>query len=158
MSNTHFAELDSNNNVIGVYTFDSNDFTQFGTAPATGSPAHAETIRPLSENAVKYVESSETGAFRQRHAMIDGTYDETKNVFINKKPHASWVLDAGNEWVPPIPLPNNLNYTSDGQTYTFETYMWDEDIATFRAKEAIEADFPPEWIWDKTNLVWNLDS
>lgn len=48
-------------------------------------------------------------------AGIGSTYDPENNSFISKKPFNSWILNHDNQWVPPLPYPN------DGKKYT-----WDE--------------------------------
>jgi hypothetical protein len=48
-------------------------------------------------------------------AKIGGSYDSTKDKFIDPQPYASWTLDENDEWVSP----NGQGYT-DGQ-------MWDEE-------------------------------
>jgi len=154
-----FAELDLNNIVLGVYKFDDLDILNFGQEPNDQAAIHIKNIRPLSQNAVKYIQTFYSGAYRQRVATIGGSYDPVKDVFINPKHHNSWILDTNNNWVPPISYPSTLEYTSNNETYVFETTFWDENLGTFKALEII--DDPSNrntWIWNKDTLTWSIDS
>ena len=75
------------------------------------------------ENPGGYIEYSPTGEFRKNAAMIGGTYDKEKDIFIDPKPYESWSLDENHNWQPPTPKP-----VKDGFTYIWneETTSWDE--------------------------------
>jgi hypothetical protein len=55
-------------------------------------------------------------------AFVGGIYDSTKQKFIKEKPSPSWVLNEDDEWVPPIPIPNN----GKRNIWNEETSSWDE--------------------------------
>ena len=43
--------------------------------------------------------------FRKQYAGIGYTYDAAKNKFISPQPHASWSLDASDDWQAPVTYP-----------------------------------------------------
>jgi hypothetical protein len=55
-------------------------------------------------------------------AAIGGTWDGTK--FTLPAPYASWVLNADNDWEPPVAMP-----VTEGKYYTWNegTVSWDEN-------------------------------
>lgn len=154
-----FAELDSNNIVLGIYKFDNLDILNFGSEPNDQAVIYIKNIRPLSENAVKYVQTFYSNSHRQRIASVGGSYDPIKDVFINPKPHNSWILNSNNEWIAPIPYPSTLEYISNNETYVFETVFWDENLGTFKALEIInDPSNKNTWTWNKDTLIWTIDS
>lgn len=48
-----------------------------------------------------WVETSETGAFRNKRASIGDTYDAVNDVFIAPQPHPDFTLDENFNWQPP---------------------------------------------------------
>lgn len=55
---------------------------------------------------------------RANYAVIGGSYDRTRDVFIPPKPFESWSLNEETFlWEPPVPEPNDLN----------ATFGWDEE-------------------------------
>jgi hypothetical protein len=147
-----FAELDINNNVLGVYKGCDIDVQNNGGEQSEQAAKYFETIKPLSSNGVKYVQCSFIGAFRGRNGAIGGVYDPNLNVFINPKTHPSWVLDSNQNWIAPINVPITRNYDFNGQTYEFENIMWDENLLTWLGVPVLETG--PEWIWNKDTLSW----
>jgi hypothetical protein len=62
-----------------------------------------------------WIQTSYNNSFRQRYAIVGGTYDTLHDVFIAPKPYKSWVLDDNFNWCAPIKQP------ADGRC------VWDED-------------------------------
>lgn len=58
--------------------------------------------------------------FSSQNAETGGTWDGVK--FLPKKPYPSWVLNADDVWVAPVPYPKN-----ETQEPTTVTYVWDEE-------------------------------
>ena len=60
-------------------------------------------------------------AHEEPKAAIGGTWDGTK--FTLPAPYASWVLNADNDWEPPVAMP-----VTEGKYYTWneETVSWNE--------------------------------
>jgi hypothetical protein len=62
-------------------------------------------------------------ALRGNYASIGGTYDFNNNVFLDKKPFNSWVLNTNTWlWEPPIPRPVDDE----------NIYVWDETTISWR--------------------------
>ena len=113
----HFAELDSNNQVLRVIVVDNRD-----TADATGQ--EDETIgiafcRKLFGGTWR--QTSYNGNFRKNYAGIGYTFDAGRDAFIPPKPFNSWVLNESTcQWQAPVAMP------MDGQMY-----RWDEDTGSW---------------------------
>lgn len=75
------------------------------------------------ENPGEYIEYSLDGSFRKNPAVIGGTYNSDKDIFLHPQPWESWTLDENDNWQPPLPKP-----VKDGFTYVWneETTSWDE--------------------------------
>lgn len=59
----------------------------------------------------------ENGTDEQRNgkaAVIGGSFDPEKKMFIDPKPYPSWILDSNQEWVAPEPMPEG-------------SFEWDEE-------------------------------
>ena len=68
-----------------------------------------------------YVETFRDGT-KFNFAAIGGSYDATREAFINKKPYPSWTLnEATCHWEAPVTYPN------DGKVY-----IWDEEITNWK--------------------------
>ena len=110
----HWAELDSNNEVIRVLVGDNND------------PAGDEGYQWLIDNlGGTWVKTSYNGNIRKNYAGIGYTYDATRDAFIAPKPFDSWVLDEETcRWEAPVAYPN------DGKFYIWneESTSWDEVV------------------------------
>jgi hypothetical protein len=125
----HWAELDSNNEVIRVLVGDNND-------PA-GDEGYQWLIDNLGGTWVKTSYNSvagkrrnpETGeitedpGFRKNYAGIGFTYNETLDAFIPPKPFNSWLLNEDTcLWDAPVAYP------TDGKLYAWneEALNWVE--------------------------------
>jgi len=113
----HFAELDSNNQVLRVIVVDNKD-----TADVNGQ--EDETIgiafcRKLFGGTWR--QTSYNGNLRKNYAGIGYTFDAGLDAFIPPKPYNSWVLDESTcQWQAPTPMP------ADGQMYS-----WNEDTLSW---------------------------
>jgi len=103
----HFAEIDSSNTVLRVIVVaDEHE--------ANG----AEWCHNLLGGT--WVQTSYNNRIRKQYAGIGYTYDETADEFVSPQPHASWSLDANNDWQAPTAKP-------DGNFY------WDEESLSWLA-------------------------
>ena len=111
----HFAELDSNNNVLRVVVISNYDMVD-----ENGNEVEQLGINhcKLLFGGDKWIQTSYNGKFRQRYAMVGGYYDEQENVFIDLKPFNSWVLNEQNVWEAPVPYPTDTDFP--------DAYVWDE--------------------------------
>jgi len=89
---SHFAKLDSNN-VVTTVIKSEQDFINSGKVG----------------DSFLWVQTSYNNNFRGRLAQIGGTYDKVNDVFIDKKPFASWTLDSDFEWQPPVARPSDMD-------------------------------------------------
>ena len=70
-----------------------------------------------------YVETFRDGT-KFNFAAIGGSYDPTREAFINKKPYPSWTLnEATRHWEAPVTYPN------DGKVY-----IWNEEITNWEIR------------------------
>ncbi len=101
----HFAKLDENNIVTGVYVVgDEYEAT------------YAEWRKEFGEVYVQTSYNAASNGFRKNYAGIGYSWDEGRDAFYAPKPFASWVLDESTcRWEAPVPYPN------DGKVYS-----WDE--------------------------------
>mgnify|MGYP000320574923 CR=1 FL=1 len=62
--------------------------------------------------------SDQSKALRKNYAAIGYVYDKERDAFYEQKPFDSWTLNEETcLWEPPIPMPEDTNYT----------YYWDEE-------------------------------
>ena len=105
----HFAKLDENNMVTGVYVVGDEYETTY-----------AEWRKEFGET---YVQTSYNNRIRFNYAGIGYSYDEARDAFIAPKPFNSWVLDEATcAWNSPIAYPN------DGKKY-----RWNEELGNWVA-------------------------
>lgn len=106
----HFAELDSDNNVLRVIVVSNDDCKD-----ASGNESEAVGVA-FCENLFggRWLQTSYNNNIRKQYAGIGYTYDAGADVFIAPQPFPSWALDENHDWQAPVPRP------IDG------SYYWDE--------------------------------
>ena len=115
-----FAVIDENDVVTNVLVIaDADCLDGDGNESESVGQAFCTTLWGSGN----YVQTSYNSTFRKQFAHMGGTFDATKNKFINMKPHASWALDGNDDWMPPVALPDDAkeNIGADGKNY-----MWNE--------------------------------
>lgn len=137
-----FAEVDINGKVLRVVEADNNDIINNGGHQSEQAAKNFENSVKLLSNENKWVESSPTGEFRGRPAVINGTYDSYLNIFISVKPFNSWILDQNKNWVAPVPYPTNQE--------AMPTIFWDENNVRWLG---LNPEFV-EYEWNKDTLTW----
>ena len=140
----HFAELDNNNVVLRVVVV-GND--------CVPSDEHVDGEQ-WCINFFKggtWKQTSYNHNFRKQYAGIGFTYDPAKNKFISPKPHASWALDANDDWQAPVTYPTITTY---GSNDPLDTYLisWDEAGQKWTAKDY--EDPQNNFNWDASALAW----
>ena len=121
----HFATLDSNNKVIAVEVVNNAVITD-----SDGKEQEQLGIDFLIslhrwEMGVTYKQTSYNHNIRKNYACVGGTYDSSKDAFIDPRPIGrdgqvwnSWVLNESTcRWEAPI------TYPTDGKPY-----RWDEEL------------------------------
>ena len=75
----------------------------------------------ISELEGTWVQTSYNSNIRKNYASVGGTYDSTRDAFINPKPYSSWILDETTcQWNPPVEIPDKEN-----------KYVWNEDTTSW---------------------------
>jgi len=114
----HFAQIDSNNQVLQVIVVADKD-----TSDDSGN--EVESIGVAFCNRLwggTWLKTSYNGNIRKNYAGVGYTYDPQRDAFIAPKPFASWVLDEETcQWKPPTPMPQ------DGAIYN-----WDEETTSWK--------------------------
>lgn len=105
----HFAELDSNNVVIGVTVVSDN----FDGKEDEYSVYAGGNFKQTSYNTRAGVHETGGTPFRKNYAGIGFTYDSVRDAFIPPKTYPSMILNEETcQWEYPIPCPE-----PDGKTY-----------------------------------------
>ena len=132
----HFAELDDNNIVLRVVVV-GND--------CVPSDEHidGETWCINFFKGGTWKQTSYNNNFRKQYAGTGYTYDAAKNKFISPKPHASWALDANDDWQAPVTYPTDT---------TDKIISWDEAGQKWTAKD--REDPVNNFNWDASALAW----
>ena len=95
----HFAQLDENNIVVGVYVFDLED--------------HETPDGPLPEGH-QWIRTSYNHKIRYNFAGVGHIYDPEYDAFHAPQPFPSWILDRTNHrWTPPP----GKEHPMDGKLY-----------------------------------------
>ena len=105
-----YAELNSDNVVINIII------------------STEAQIELLLGNFVKF---GTTDTSSRKEAIVSGTYDSVKDIFVAPRPYPSWSLSDSGEWVPPVERP------APGTPY-----MWDESSTSWTMLNLIDIDLP----------------
>ena len=140
----HFAELDNNNVVLRVVVV-GND--------CVPSDEHidGETWCVNFFKGGTWKQTSYNHNFRKQYCGTGYTYDPAKNKFISPKPHASWALDANDDWQAPVTYPTVTTY---GSNDPLDKYIisWDEAGQKWTATD--HEDPENNFNWDASALAW----
>ena len=132
----HFAELDDNNVVLRVVVV-ANDCVP------SDEHVDGETWCINFFKGGTWKQTSYNNNFRKQYAGTGYTYDAAKNKFISPKPHASWALDANDDWQAPVTYPTDT---------TDKIISWDEAGQKWTAKD--REDPVNNFNWDASALAW----
>ena len=116
----HFAKLDANNIVVDVLVVNNEDCQD-----DDGNEDEAVGVAFLQNllgSDTSWKQTSYNANMRVRYASIGGSYDSTRDAFIDEKPFASWSLNTATlEWEPPVAYP------TDGSIYRWNetNQQWD---------------------------------
>ena len=133
----HYAKLGANNQVIGVHVVNDSDcLNADGIEDEEVGRQFLERIHswPLwkktSYNTYggKHKSGDNSKALRGNYAGIGMTYDEDNDIFISKKPYASWTLNVTEaRWQSPI---GDAPALSEEETLT-HIYEWNESTGAW---------------------------
>ena len=132
----HFAELDNNNKVLRVVVV-GNDCVP------SDEHVDGETWCINFFKGGTWKQTSYNNNFRNQYAGIGYTYDAAKNKFISPQPHASWSLDASDDWQAPVTYPTDT---------TDKFISWDEENLKWTATD--NSDPVNNFNWDASALAW----
>jgi len=135
----HYAKLGINSKVIAVHVVADTDCQNAdGIEDEEVGRQFLENIHnwPLwkktSYNTSGGQHNDGGTAFRGNYAGIGMTYDEDNDIFIGKKPYASWVLDVATaSWKSPI---GDAPELSEAESET-HIYNWNETDQTWDKEE-----------------------
>ena len=136
----HFAELDKNNVVLRVVVV-GNDCVP------SDEHVDGETWCIDFFKGGTWKQTSYNNNFRKQYCGIGYTFDAAKNKFISPKPHASWALDANDDWQAPITYPTVINDGADPLVW-FYFIRWNDT--------KYQADNTTGWEATKSNDTSNL--
>jgi hypothetical protein len=142
----HFAELDINNKVLRVVVACNQDIANNGGEQSEQAAEHFKTVCPLSENGVKWVQTSYNRNFRKLYAGPGCIFDFVKNKFIAPQPFPSWSLDVNDDWQAPVAYPTITTY-GDNIAYFIS---WDETEQRWIGKDYQNNEFT----WISESLSW----
>ena len=109
----NFAQIDENNKVLRVISVNNNELLINGVENETKGINFCKSL--FGEN-TNWIQTSYNNNFRKQYAGINHTYDINKDIFISPQPYPSWVLNSNNDWISPIPYPEDGN-----------RYIWNEE-------------------------------
>lgn len=73
----------------------------------------------------------ENGQDEQRNgkpAIIGGSFDSNRKVFIDPQPYPSWILSDTDDWIAPVPIPD------DGREYAWNESISDWELVEYKEK------------------------
>ena len=163
----HYAKLGANNKVIAVHVVaDSDCQNADGIEDEEVGRQFLERIHswPLwkktSYNTQGGQHKSGGTPFRGNYAGIGMTYDEDNDIFIGKKPYASWILNTSTaSWNAPITYPSVTDDGADPVVWTYRISWNDTKYQADNTKgwEAIksndESETPTKYDWNGTAWV-----
>jgi hypothetical protein len=104
-------------------------------------------------------QTSYNNNFRKAYAGIGMVYDPVKDKFLAQQPHASWSLDASDDWQAPIARPTITNDGADPVVWMY-IISWNEtkyDADNTQGWEATksndESETPTVYDWNGTAWV-----
>ena len=131
----HYAKLGANNKVIAVHVVADKDCQNAdGVEDEEVGRQFLENIHswPLwkktSYNTIKNTHRLGGTPFRGNYAGIGMTYDEDNDIFIVKKPYASWVLNTAEaRWQSPVGDAPELSE----EEHDTHRYEWNESTGAW---------------------------
>jgi len=160
----HFAELDSDNNVLRILVFSNNDINNNGGDLSTEAeqwvsktPTTTAEESITGKPGIAWKQTSTNKNFRVNFAGVGGRYDAITNKFINKKPFLSWILQEEGTWQSPIgPTPDNPMIGNEPEY----SQWWDEENQRFLRFKIKDSMPKTTYVWNLSNSQWeviNLD-
>ena len=148
----HFAELNSDNEVIRVVVISNDDVAANGGDYSSQAETFVSNLIPHLTGGTSWKQTSYNNNQRKQYAGLGYTYDATKNKFILPKPFDSWSLDSNDDWIAPVTYPNVNKISSD-----VVSIIWDEDNQKWLGKTFTGENLQTEtnYEWDASGLSWS---
>ena len=152
----HFAELDENKIIKRIINFSNEEVN------ANGGELSVEAENFVAaRHGGTWKQTSYNNNFRKQYAVYQGVYDEAKDKFISPKLHASWSLNANDDWQAPVTYPTITTYGSNDPLDTYfiswneENLKWTAtDQEGVYAEDGTETTPPNNFNWDASALAW----
>ena len=135
----HFAKLGANGKVIQVLTLDNKDMLnadgvedesvgQQYLEKHNNWPAQMWIQTSYNTSLNRHSSGDNSKALRGNYAGIGMTYDDDNDIFVAKKPYASWVLNTSEaRWQSPV---GDAPALSEEEALT-HTYQWNESTGAW---------------------------
>jgi len=150
----HFAELNSNKEVIRVLVFSNEDINNHGGDLSIQAEQWVESSTPHIEGGVSWKQTSYNGNFRKQYAGIGNIFNSDLNMFINEQPDGpGWTLDSNGDWQPGNTYPTITTYEVDGKQFSIDI-SWDEDSLSWKGVKW-KIDKNTILTWDAQTQQWN---
>jgi len=150
----HFAELNSNKEVIRVLVFSNEDINNHGGDLSIEAEQWVESSTPHIEGGVSWKQTSYNGNFRKKYAGIGDIFNSDLNMFINEQPDGpGWTLDSNGDWQPGNTYPTITTYEVDGKQFSIDI-SWNEDSLSWKGVKW-KIDKNTILTWDAQTQKWN---
>jgi hypothetical protein len=144
----HFAELDKDNKVLRIIVGCNIDIANNGGEQSLEAAEYFKKTCPLSENGVKWIQTSYNNNFRKQYAVRGMYYNENKDKFILSQPYSSWTLDSNDDWQAPIARPNIFT-KPNSEEFIILPIKWDEQNQRWLSDNN-------QYVWNSSNNSWDL--
>jgi hypothetical protein len=148
-----FAKLKPSNNVVLDVIKVGNDIpTSNGPLGDNDMHVDGETYCTNTFGGT-WKQCSETNAFRKQNAGVGDTYDAVKDKFIVQQPHASWTLDANDDWQAPVTIPTDESLIISDSVVLIRWPYWNEEEYRWESHNIL-ADPTVAYHWDTDTDTW----
>jgi hypothetical protein len=117
----HFAQLDENNNVVGMNVIDN-----WNMLDSEGNEQEALGIAYLTSLWGERIwkQCSYNNGIRKQYPGLGYSYDPTNDIFIAPQPYPSWNLDSNFDWQAPVAAPS-FDLNTQYLNWNEETLLWE---------------------------------
>ena len=151
----YFAELNSDNVVLNIEVIHDDNCSIDGVVNESKGQEFLNNIhnknsvwKLFNKDMVGNVNINGGPVFRKNSAQVGGTYDSSKDAFINVKPYNSWSLKEDTcLWKAPVDEPPYEKQFYNGGADKYLMY-WDEDNSRWLSEGSS----------DQQTYVWNPDT
>ena len=144
----HFAEIDKDGKVIRVVVACNQDIANNGGEQSEQAARVFQNVAPLSENGVKWVQTSYNNNFRKQYAGNGMYYNENKDKFLLPQPYPSWTLDSNDDWKAPVTRPTVFTKPNSEELITLPI-KWDEQNQRWLSAN-------DRYFWNTLSNTWIL--